>query len=393
MTAADNTTFPDFDYELPDELIAAAPAAARRESRLLVAGRETGYLQDSVFADLADFLHAGDLLVVNDSRVLPARLPMQRVLEDDPDGGGYVEILLVRPRADGSWLVMARPARRLRPGGRLRLGDGLVEIVEKQDDGYLVLRGLDTDLSILADRHGEMPLPPYIVKRRQEIPAADYHDLDAERYQTVYARESGSVAAPTAGLHFDEDLLADLAGRGIGLARVSLHVGPGTFRPPTHEDYACRRLHPEAFHCPARATAAIRRTRVAGGRVIAVGTTALRVLETVHRLQLDQVDMDEKRYDAAVGSPDPEFVGRAERRDGAWDVQGMTRLFIAPPDVIASVDAMITNFHLPQSSLLMLISSFLGDDHWRDLYRRAVTSAYRFYSYGDAMLILPASGD
>ncbi len=380
----------DFHFDLPTELIAQRPAPRRTASRLLLVDRGEGLAGEAAFSDLPALLRPGDLLVVNDSRVLPARLRMRR----EP-GGGRVELLLVRPEADRSWIAMARPGRRLRPGGLLvaEEGKGSVVVEERLDGGYVRIRGREAPLSELAEHLGETPLPPYILRGPQtdsEL-AAD----DRERYQTVYARESGSVAAPTAGLHFDDELLERLADAGVGLARVTLHVGPGTFRPPDENDLRRGRLHAEVFRCPAAVSAAIAATRLRGGRVIAVGTTALRVIETVARLDLDAAGGDRRRWEAGPGDPDPVFTGEAMRTPEGWEVAGMTRLFLRPPQEVGAADGLITNFHLPGSSLLMLIASFSGPGVWRPVYDHAVAEGYRFYSYGDAMFIRPtaAGGD
>jgi len=377
-----------YAYHLPDALIAQVPATDRTASRLLLVERGRGVRGETRFRDLASALDPGDLLVLNDSRVLPARLRLRR----DPEGG-RVEILLVRPVGDGTWLAMARPARRLRPGSRLTTAAGLedvLEVVQVLADGYVAIRASTGSVPDIAARVGETPLPPYIRRGDRDPEDADLSGLDRRRYQTVYAREEGSVAAPTAGLHFDEALLAGLADRGIGTARVTLHVGPGTFRPPTAADVLARRLHEEFFSYPAETDAAVAAARVRGGRIVAVGTTALRVLETVARLDLDGL------ADAEAAWPDdearrPEFAGTARRGTAGWHVSGLTRLFIMPPDEIRAADGLVTNFHLPGSSLLMLIAAYVGAGVWRDVYAHAVAEAFRFYSYGDAMLI--ATGD
>ena len=369
-----------YRFDLPPELIAQVPAARRTDARLLRVQRGVGVVGEAVVSALPDLLRPGDLLVVNDSRVFDARLHLSRV-----PGGGRVEVLLVRPRTEGGWLAMARPVRRLKPGDRLVSEAGRrVELLEIVGDGYVAVRGEDIALTELAAQEGETPLPPYI--RRDDAPE-DLSALDRERYQTVYARDAGSVAAPTAGLHFDPDLLAALAARGVDLARVTLHVGPGTFRPPEAEDVAARRLHEEGFVCPPETLAAVAETRARGGRVIAVGTTALRVLETVARLGLDVCDADLRIAEDPVAPP--VFTGAARRGDGGWRVEGLTRLFLLPPDRITAADGLLTNFHLPGSSLLMLIACCMGPEVWRPVYEHAIAGAFRFYSYGDAMLILP----
>lgn len=388
---------PAFHYDLPPRLVAQAPAPERTGSRLLLVGRDGDVRGEGTFADLPALLRAGDLLVVNDSRVLPARLRLRRA------SGGRVELLLERPLGDGRWLALAQPTRRLKDGERLHPEgsagegdpDGSVEILGRERGGALVVRGCGGDLADLAQRRGETPLPPYI--RRGPGTAPELAAFDRERYQTVYADERGSVAAPTAGLHFDAGLLARLREAGVATAAVTLHVGSGTFRPPDADDVARRRLHAERFTLPAATDAAVRRCRRGGGRVIAVGTTSLRVLETVRRLGLDGGGPDRRSWAPAEPPDAPaEFEGEAFREGapggdgGAWRVSGLTRLFVAPPDPVPAADGLITNFHLPGSSLLMLLAAFLGGpDRWRPAYARAVGGGWRFYSYGDAMLVLP----
>ena len=382
-------------FALPPELVAQEPADRRGDSRLLLVEPGRGVAGEAVFRDLPAHLGAGDLLVLNESRVLPARLATRRA-----DTGGRVEILLVSPEADArSWLALARPARRLRAGVELEvLGSSgpapLLTVRSRRDDGLVVVTGTE-DLTGIAAARGVMPLPPYI--RRE---AADPRGpSDRERYQTVYARgDAASVAAPTAGLHFSERTLARLAATGVNLARVSLHVGPGTFQPPTAAQIGRRRLHGEIFRLPAATARAMAATRRAGGRVIAVGTTSLRVLETVARLELPgsgvasgAVREGELRR---FTDPDAAFTGEARWRDGAWEVAGTTRLFVAPPDRIGCVDGLLTNFHLPGSSLLMLVAAVLGAETWPVVYAHAVARRLRFYSYGDCMLVLPpATGE
>ena len=339
----------DFDYDLPPGLIAQEALAERDASRLLVLDRATGALAHRTFRDLPDLLRPGDLLVVNRSRVLPARLLGRR------PGGGRAEVLLLRERTDGTWDALVRPARRLRPGATVEVADDLRLRVEPGAIGperrVRLLLPESADARAALERHGHVPLPPYI--RRADRPE------DRERYQTVYAREAGSVAAPTAGLHFTPALLAALAERGIERAEVVLHVGPGTFRPVEAESVEDHRLPPEPYLVPAEAAAAITRARARGGRVVAVGTTATRVLESVS---------------GAGGGVRP----------GA----GETALAILPGHPFRVVDALVTNFHLPRSSLLLLVAAFAGRERVLDAYAEAVRERYRFYSYGDAMLIL-----
>ncbi|MFH1842841.1 MAG: S-adenosylmethionine:tRNA ribosyltransferase-isomerase [bacterium] len=413
MTADD----PAYFFHLPPELIAQAPAPRRADSRLLCLERNGGLIGEHVFREIADLLRPGDLLVLNDSRVLPARLWTRRVAS-----GGRVELLLVRPQADGSWLAMARPTRRLRPGQALQVQaktDAVepgprVKITDVLGDGFVVVavpgNHPQNTLESIAESYGEMPLPPYIRRDPAAQDGAETTRLDHQRYQTVYARQSGSVAAPTAGLHFESELLDRLRQRGIGTAWITLHVGPGTFRPPTAEQIAGRRLHRETFQYPVATDSAIRRTRRTGGRIFAVGTTSLRVLATVQSLALDAGPTTVRKWPAAADSSPGRFVGNARyvrsKREGAdfgyttgdaadkteagWEVVGETRLFIRPPDEVTAVDGLLTNFHLPGSSLLMLVAAFAGETTWRRAYAHAVDAGFRFYSYGDAMLILPA---
>jgi len=297
------------------------------------------------FRDFPSLVEPNDVVVVNDSRVIPARLVAQR------SGGGAAEVLLVRREGEG-WIALVKPGARIRAGARLALGDrDAVHVLEHLPTGERLVRleGEGGDDAILA-RRGRVPLPPYI--RRADTPE------DRERYQTVYAREPGSVAAPTAGLHFTEATLAALDARGARIARVTLHVGPGTFRPVEEPDPARHRMDAEAYALPDETAAAIAAARAAGGRVWAVGTTALRVLETCAT--------DE----------------RAVRAGEGW-----TSLFVLPGFTFRVVDCLLTNFHLPRSTLLMLVCAFAGTDRTRSAYREAVAARYRFYSYGDAMAI------
>lgn len=392
-----------YDFDLPEELIAQSPPQRRGDSRLLLVEPGRGTCGERVFRELTTVLCPGDRLVLNESRVLPARLLTRR-----QDTGGQVEILLLRPVLDpqlpGGWLCMARPARRLRPGVRLVLlpppnGTSTAEVVLtvlRKDDGLeagQVVVGCDTDLAAVAESWGVMPLPPYI-RRPEASSGQDTEDRD--RYQTVYATAdesgAGSVAAPTAGLHFSGDTLSRLQAGGVQISRVSLHVGPGTFKPPSEDQIKAKRLHREVFRLPAQASADIAATRASGGRVIAVGTTALRVLESVQRLNLATDGPATRIFSATPDDPDPFFTGEAQRRDGFWEVIGETRLFISPPDQVTAADGLLTNFHLPESSLLMLVASLMGADIWQSVYAEAVQAKMRFYSYGDCMLILPGVG-
>jgi S-adenosylmethionine:tRNA ribosyltransferase-isomerase len=386
----------DYLYELPPELIAQDPAPRRADARLLLLRRGGGVAGESSVRELPRWLRPGDLLVLNDSRVLPARLHTRRT-----GSGGYVELLLVRPDGAASWLALARPARRLRPGSRLRLARGRTDepagpeltVLASGKDGHIRLTAGGPDLVGLAEAWGDVPLPPYIRRRSAEPEAALRRQRDRDRYQTVYAHPAGSVAAPTAGLHFEPALLAALAARGIEAVRVTLHVGPGTFQPPSENQIRCRRLHREIFRYPATVDDALARTHRAGGRVIAVGTTSLRVLETVRGLALDRRSQDTLCWPEEPTGPVPLFTGVARRQSAGWEVEGSTRLFLRPPDEIAAADGLLTNFHLPGSSLLMLVAAFTGETSWREAYAHGIRARFRFYSYGDAMLILPGLGE
>ena len=337
-------TLADFDYVLPPELIAQAPLPQRSASRLLVVDGDCR--SEGRFVDLPQWLRAGDLLVLNDSRVLHARLLGRK------DSGGQVEILVERLLLHNVALVQLRASKPPQAGSRLWLEDAIeVEVLGREGEFYrLQFAG---DAAELVERHGRLPLPPYI-ERAAEAP-------DELRYQTVYAREKGSVAAPTAGLHFDQDLLASLGAKGIGIAYVTLHVGAGTFQPVRVHDLAQHRMHVERYELPQATADAIAATKRSGGRVVAVGTTSLRTMES-----------------AALAG---------ELKVGAGD----TALFITPGFQFRVTDMLITNFHLPKSTLLMLVSAFAGLDQVRAAYQHAVAVRYRFFSYGDAMLLHPQS--
>jgi S-adenosylmethionine:tRNA ribosyltransferase-isomerase len=342
----------DFDYDLPPDLIAQEPAELRDGSRMLVVDRAGGELSDRSFGEFAGFLRAGDLLVLNDTRVFPARLRGERAAT-----GGRVEVLFLRPIAGDTWLALTRCGGKLRAGERLVLaGRRLsVRLVERRGgEGDLLHLPAGTDLRAFLEEHGEVPLPPYI--RREGSGRAS---LDRERYQTVYAERNGAVAAPTAGLHFTPEVLAGLAGAGVSLTRLTLHVGPGTFRPVKTPETADHHMDAEWYRLGPDAAGEINRARAAGGRVIAVGTTAVRALETL-------------------------AAGEGRVRPG----EGWTELFIAPPYEFRAVDALLTNFHLPRSTLLMLVSAFAGRELVLRAYRHAVERRYRFYSYGDCCLFL-----
>ncbi len=339
----------DFDFHLPPEQVAQAPAEARDRSRLLVLDRATGEVAHRRFADLAEMVPPGDALVLNETRVFPARLLGRRA------GGGEAEVLLLHPSAEDPslWTALVRPGAKLKPGKRVEVGEELaVEVVDSTPSGERRVRlvtPLPTEEAL--ERYGSIPLPPYV--RR----AADAGDR--ERYQTVFARERGSVAAPTAGLHFTPELLARLEARGVRIVRLVLHVGVGTFRPVEAEDPAEHRMHSEWYRVTPEAAEAVNAVRAAGGRVWAVGTTSVRTLET---------------------ASDPSGT--------LHPGEGWTDIFIRPPYRFRAVDRLVTNFHLPRSTLLMLVSAFGGYEPVMRAYREAVREGYRFFSYGDAMLLL-----
>jgi S-adenosylmethionine:tRNA ribosyltransferase-isomerase len=349
MTAESGRAFAaaDFAYDLPPDLIAQEPLDDRSASRLLVLDRATGAITHRRFADLPDLVAPADVLVLNASRVIPARLRGTR------DNGAPAELLLVREDSDGSWLALGHPGGKLKPGRRVRLGaDSEIEIAAVLGGGLRRVRFVGSlDARGTLARYGEVPLPPYI--RRPPAPA------DRERYQTVYARHDGSVAAPTAGLHFTPDLLDVLRTRGTALVTLDLHVGPGTFKPVEVEDLAEHPMHAEVYDVSDPAATTINDRRREGGRVWAVGTTVVRTLETVVN-QSEQI---------APGT-------------------GETALFIYPPYAFRVVDKLLTNFHLPRSTLLMLVCAFGGYEHVMRAYAEAIKERYRFYSYGDAMAVV-----
>ena len=338
----------DFQYELPAELIAQYPAQQRSASRLLHLDVATGQLVDRQFRDFPALLQRGDLLVLNDTRVIPARLQGQK------DTGGKVEILVERLLASDRVLAHVRASKSPKPGRRIKFSDEVeAEVIARQDDmfelRFMNLARPEVNVAMILEQLGHMPLPPYIEREDAET--------DRERYQTVYAREQGAVAAPTAGLHFDEAMLQAIQDAGIELAFVTLHVGAGTFQPVRVENIDEHMMHSEWMQVSVEVVEAVRRTRARGGRVIAVGTTSVRCLETAAR---------------------------------AGDLQpycGETDIFITPGYRFRVVDALLTNFHLPESTLLMLVSAFAGHTNIMRAYRYAVAERYRFFSYGDAMFI------
>lgn len=333
----------DFHYDLPPELIAQRPLPQRSESRLLALDGHSGALRDLSFQDIGSLLQAGDLLVFNNTRVIPARLFGHK------DTGGRVELLIERLTGPREALAQVRASKSPQVGSGIRLAGGeRIEVLERQNPFYR-LKAANEDLTMLLARHGHVPLPPYIERADEAV--------DAERYQTVFARHAGAVAAPTAGLHFDAMLLDQLKARGINFVELTLHVGAGTFQPVRAEHLDEHQMHAEWLEVSAELVAAVTRTKEQGGRVIAVGTTSVRSLET-----------------AAAGGELKPF-------------RGDTQLFIRPGYQFRVIDAMVTNFHLPESTLLMLVSAFAGHDNILAAYRHAVAERYRFFSYGDAMFL------
>jgi S-adenosylmethionine:tRNA ribosyltransferase-isomerase len=337
----------DYDFHLPEERIAQAPVERRDASRLMVVHRDSGSIEHRHFADLAELVPAGDVLVLNTTRVFRARLLGYR------DSGAPAEVFLLRQADHGRWEAMVQPGGKLRPGRTVHIAPGfdvLVEEVTERRTRLVRLIGQGKEAALI-EAHGHVPLPPYIAR-------ADA-TADVERYQTVYARQSGSVAAPTAGLHFTPELLEALAQRGVQRADVLLHVGAGTFKPVDAESLADHVMHEEWYLMSDETAALLNAARARGGKVWCVGTTSLRTLESV---------VDAQRVFHAG--------------------EGETKIFIHPPMTVRSADRLITNFHLPRSSLLMLVAAFAGYDLAMRTYRLAVDEGYRFYSYGDAMVIL-----
>ena len=351
MTADRPLRTADFEYHLPPELIAQTPGAERGGSRLLMvrradAAEQQAGQEDLQFSDLPGLIPAGDLLVLNSTRVRHARLLGTR------PSGAPAEVLLIHPATDGSWIAIGKPGSALRAGKRIALGSGAeIETLEVLPGGERRVRFVGMPAEEAIARFGRLPLPPYI--------AHEPTRLDEDRYQTVYAEREGSVAAPTAGLHFTDALLASLRGRGVHIAALDLEVGPGTFKPVEEDDISAHPMHPERFDIPAAVATAVREARARGAAVWAVGTTVVRALES------------------AAGPDGTVAPGAAE-----------TRLLIAPGYRFRVVDRLVTNFHLPRSTLLMLVAAFAGYDTTMAAYRHAVAARYRFYSYGDAMCIL-----
>lgn len=337
----------DFDFDLPEELIAQTPLEKRDASRLLVVDKETGAFSDQHFDQIIDQLQPGDALVMNNTRVLPARLYGSK-----PETGGHIELLLLKNTQGDDWEVLAKPAKRLRVGAQISFGDGRLTatVVEELEHGGRIVRfGYEGIFLEVLESLGEMPLPPYIHEKL----------ADRERYQTVYAKENGSAAAPTAGLHFTEELLEQIAAKGVKLVYLTLHVGLGTFRPVSVDSLDDHEMHSEFYSLSEEAAQTLRQVKANGGRVIAVGTTSIRTLET-------------------IGS---KFQGQIQA-DSGW-----TNIFIRPGYNWKIVDAFSTNFHLPKSTLVMLVSAFAGRSLTLEAYEHAIAERYRFFSFGDAMFI------
>lgn len=351
MTAKEKTMKLDlFDFHLPEELIAQTPLKDRTSSRLLVLESSTGRVQHEVFKNVIDYINPGDCLVLNDTRVLPARLYGEK-----EDTGAKIEVLLLKQIENDDWQTLVKPAKRVKEGTVISFGDGRLkaECIGITDDGGRNLRFIYEGIFYeVLDALGEMPLPPYIKEQLD----------DSERYQTVFARERGSAAAPTAGLHFTEKLLEEIEAKGVHIAFITLHVGLGTFRPVSVEDIEEHDMHGEYYQMTEGTARLLNKVREEGGRVITVGTTSTRTLETI-----------------------------ATAHDGKFEESsGWTNIFIYPGYTFAGIDGMITNFHLPKSTLIMLISALAGRENVLHAYETAVKEKYRFFSFGDAMLILPS---
>ena len=336
----------DFNYDLPEELIAQDPLEDRSSSRLMVLHKDTGRIEHKIFRDIIDYLNPGDCLVINDTKVIPARL-----MGIKEDTGAAIEVLLLKRNADDVWECLVKPGKKARTGARIIFGEGLLvgEIVDVIEDGNRMIKfHYEGIFEEILDKLGQMPLPPYITHKLQ----------DKNRYQTVYARNEGSAAAPTAGLHFTKELLEKIKEKGVNVVSITLHVGLGTFRPVKVDKIEEHHMHTETFNISKEAADTINRARAAGGRVIAVGTTSCRTLES-----------------AAADD------GTIPARSGDTDI------FIYPGYKFKAIDCLITNFHLPESTLIMLVSALAGRDNIMNAYETAVKERYRFFSFGDAMFI------
>lgn len=337
----------DFDYDLPEELIAQTPLQNRAASRLMVLNKQTGEIEHKIFSDIIHYLNPGDCLVLNDTKVMPARLFGMK-----EDTNAHVEVLLLKQIEGDKWETLVKPAKRIKPGTVISFGGGKLyaKCIDTLEYGGRIFEfQYDGIFYEILDELGEMPLPPYIKKRLD----------DAERYQTVYAREIGSAAAPTAGLHFTEKLLADIKNKGVHIAFITLHVGLGTFRPVNVESIEEHEMHAEFYHMTEETANLLNEVKKKGGRIISVGTTSTRTLETI------------------VSRHNGSFVAES----------GWTDIFIYPGFQFKAIDCLITNFHLPKSTLIMLVSALAGREHILHAYETAVKERYRFFSFGDAMFI------
>lgn len=340
-------TTEDFDFDLPEELIAQTPLSDRSSSRLLVVDRETGKFEDKHFYNIIDELEPGDALVMNDTRVLPAR-----IYGEKQETGAHLEILLLNNIEGDTWETLIKPAKRAKVGTKITFGDGRLEAVveEELDHGGRIIRFQYKGIFLeILESLGEMPLPPYIKERLE----------DPDRYQTVYAKENGSAAAPTAGLHFTPELLEQIAAKGVKLVYLTLHVGLGTFRPVSVDNIADHEMHSEFYRLTEEAAAQLNDVRANGGKIVAVGTTSIRTLETIGT-----------KFDGQI------------KADSGW-----TSIFITPGYQFKIVEAFSTNFHLPKSTLVMLVSAFAGRDLTLSAYQHAIDERYRFFSFGDAMFL------
>ncbi|MGM0219638.1 tRNA preQ1(34) S-adenosylmethionine ribosyltransferase-isomerase QueA [Enterococcus sp. AZ126] len=337
----------DFDFDLPEELIAQTPLKDRTSSRLLVLNRETKEIEDKYFHEIIEELNAGDALVMNDTRVLPARLYGEK-----PETGGHLEVLLLTNKEGDTWETLIKPAKRAKIGTKISFGDGrlMATVVEElEHGGRIVTFDYEGIFLEILESLGEMPLPPYIKERLE----------DPDRYQTVYAKENGSAAAPTAGLHFNQELLAKIQSKGVKLVYLTLHVGLGTFRPVSVDNISEHEMHSEFYRLTKEAAAQLNDVRENGGKIVAVGTTSIRTLETIGT-----------KFDGQI------------KADSGW-----TDIFITPGYKFKVVQAFSTNFHLPKSTLVMLVSAFAGKDVTLAAYQHAIDERYRFFSFGDAMFV------
>ncbi|EAH2876310.1 tRNA preQ1(34) S-adenosylmethionine ribosyltransferase-isomerase QueA [Listeria monocytogenes] len=337
----------DFDFDLPEELIAQTPLLDRTSSRLMVLDKESGDIKDQHFTDIISYLNEGDALVLNDTRVLPARL---HGIKDET--GAHIEVLLLKQKEGNAWETLVKPAKRIRKGATITFGDGALKatcLEELEHGGRILEFSYEGIFYEVLEQLGEMPLPPYI---KEQL-------ADQDRYQTVYAKENGSAAAPTAGLHFTEDLLEQISAKGVEIIFVTLHVGLGTFRPVDVEDTTNHKMHSEFYRLTEESAERINKIKAQGGKVVAVGTTSIRTLETI-----------------------------ASRHDGKLVAEsGWTEIFISPGYTFQAVDALITNFHLPKSTLIMLVSALSDRTKILAAYNHAAEEQYRFFSFGDAMFI------